>query len=127
MAGRKRRKEMIIKGKLRYLPIEIKPQAKQIIKWCNQVFKKIDEMEIINKEVDIEVAGIKFEFFIENGSVYINSMYKLIVDSGTRLIALENQKYSFEKEEFERGLKEIVRSIKAAAEEEAMLDLIFRN
>lgn len=118
---------MIIKGKLRYLPIEIKPQAKQIIKWCNQVFKKIDEMEIINKEVDIEVAGIKFEFFIENGSVYINSMYKLIVDSGTRLIALENQKYSFEKEEFERGLKEIVRSIKAAAEEEAMLDLIFRN
>jgi hypothetical protein len=117
----------MIKGKLRCLPIEIKAQAKQIIKWCNQVFKKIDEIEIINKEVDVEVAGIKFEFFVENGSVCINCMYKLIVNSGTRLISLENQKYSFEKEEFERGLKEIVQSVKVAAEEEVKLNLIFKN
>lgn len=119
---------MIIKGKLRCLPIEIKPQVKQITKWCNQVFKKIDEMEIINnKEVDVEVAGIKFEFFVENGSVCINCLYKLIVDSGTRFISLENQKYLLEKKEFERGLKEIVQSVKAAAEEEAKLNLIFKN
>lgn len=118
---------MIIKGKLRYLPPEIKSQTKQIIKWCNQVFKKIDEMEIINKEIDVEIAGIKFEFFVENGSVYINSTYKIIADSGIRFITLENQKYSFEKEEFERGLKKIVQSIKTAAEEETKLDLIFKN
>jgi len=118
---------MMIKGKLRCLPIEIKPQAKQIIKWCNQVFIKIDEMEIINKEVDVEVAGIKFEFFVKNGSVCINCLYKLILDSGTKIIALENQEYLLEKEEFERGLKEIVQSVKVAAEEEAKLNLIFKN
>jgi len=120
---------MITKGKLRHFPPEIKSQARQIIKWCNQIFRKIEikELVIINREIDIKIAGIRFEFFIENESVFINSMYKIITGSGTRFISLENQKYSFEKEEFERGLKEIIKSLKNAAGEETKLDLIFKN
>lgn len=107
---------MMTRGKVKYLPKEERPRVKQVIKWCKQIFEQIEDVEILNGKISISVSGIKFEFFIKDESMLINGMYIIINPSSTQLIITKDKEYFFEKEDFKKGLKEIVDLIEKASD-----------
>lgn len=97
---------MITKGTLKSVPFELKPQAKQIIKWSKKMLSKREEIEIFCNEINISVChGIIFEISIQKDSVSISGVLQDYSKTDFR-------KYPLTEEGFQKGLKETIELMK---------------
>lgn len=108
---------MITKGKIKHLPQEKRPKVKQVIKWCKKIFKEIEEIEFLNGKINFSVCGIKFELLVEEKSVLIGGMYRIVSPSNTKIIIIEKKDYLFDEEEVKKGLRDVVDLVEKISEQ----------